>query len=383
MRYLPILLIFILIDEISDNYILTIFSQKTLKWEFIFYCLFLVIQAIASPIQAGYSDFYSRKKSLVIALFCSALSLLVMLFYLQNPLLWLLGLVCLVKAGVGNILPIAWAAIADTQSTNFRFSLGLSTAAIAVGYLLLIIMQRFFVSRMTGIIITFLFAVVIYLCIRKFNDIRDKKNNFEEELNNEKSIVKEIHLIIHDFLKQRRTRKALITFLLWEFSFYIVHMQDVDFEIKEFENITPAMALGYLLGIGILGLSKKSDEKMIQIGYLTSLLAFAPIFFINHLINKVLIIAIPCYFIYSMGAAFLVPSLFSILSKERKSNEQGKIYGLIDSVDTFAFLFSSIFVILCSYLKIKPIFVIIFSFLIILISIHYYVEFKKSDTIVK
>src|SRR5579863_8000522 len=139
--YLPLLLAFIFIDETCSNYILNAFANRTSLLEFSLYVIVLFVSIIASPIQAGYSDFYCRKKSLIISLSCSLLSCILVFFSLKNtfsPLLFLfIGII--IKAALGNTLPLSWAAIADTQNKNFRFSLALSTSAMAFGYFMLII----------------------------------------------------------------------------------------------------------------------------------------------------------------------------------------------------------------------------------------------------
>jgi L-asparagine transporter-like permease len=87
---------------------------------------------------------------------------------------------------------------------------------------------------------------------------------------------------------------------------------------------------------------------------------------------------IPCYFVYSIGSAFLVPSLFSIILKEHKPHEQGKICGLMDSTDTVSFLIAVLFSFYYKKLNLNSIYVVYFSFLIFLISMYTYYKFKKS-----
>lgn len=385
-RYLPLLLSFIFIDETCDNYLLNAVSNHSNLIEFILYAIFLLTSIVASPIQAGYSDFYCRKKSLIISLSCSLISSVLIFLSFQNvsmPFLFIF-LALLLKAGLGNTLPLSWAAIADTQTKNFRFSLGLSTSAMAFGYLMLIAIKTFFENHSTFVIVI-LFLTLIYFCVYFFKDIRDKKElpSYENSMKNSihkfsflASIKNEISLIVNNFLKDSRTRKALTAFFFWEVSFYSALIADIDMKIKGFNDLSLSMLIGYLIGVAYLKFSNKSDEQMIKIGYVISIASLAPILVLNYVFD-IRILMLCAYFIYSLAAAFLAPSLFSILSGERKPHEQGKIYGLIDSTDTIAFLIASIYLIIYNSLQLSQIFLVIFSLTAFLISLIPYAKFKK------
>lgn len=385
--YLPLLLSFILIDEVSNNYIYNVFSTYSGIKVFLLYSSFLLVQIIGSPIQAGYSDFYCRKKSLIISLSSSFLSIILTVLSIINSYfaLPLLALVILTKGGLGNNLPLSWAGIADTQTRNFRFSLGLSTAAMALGYFILVLISDFFNGMQAAFIMSIIFIILIYSCIKKFKDIRDMQT---KDIFNERSIrisflgaiVMEIKLLINNFLKIRRTRKALLAFMLWEISFYTALIVDADLQIKDFKNLSISILIGYLFGVLILKFSsRKSDHEMIKIGYILSIISLIPIFLLSPFITTK-ILMMPCYFVYSLAAAFLAPSLFSILSKERAIHEQGKIYGLIDSTDTVAFLIATLSVMLYNFLKVEPIYLFSFSLLMFIVSWVPYAEFKKTKS---
>ncbi len=189
--------------------------------------------------------------------------------------------------------------------------------------------------------------------------------------------------IIKDkFLKSRRLQLGLFgTFLLIEISFYSTHALGVDLLINNFKIVTFSMILGYLVGIGILRFCKnESDENMIKAGFKISIFSFAPLFLYALLfsINNLEWIITICYFLYSIGIAFIVPSLFSILSIERDPHEQGKIYGLIDSTDTIALLIAIFAGIIYNYLKLNQITIVLFSFITIVVSTYFYAKFAKT-----
>jgi MFS family permease len=377
-KFLLPLLFFILMDEVCNNFIFNQFLRFTHKNEIIFSIIFLLLQIVISPIQAGYSDFYCRKKSLIISLFASSLSVFcvyisALYFY---PILFL-SIAILIKGFFGNTLPLAWAALADTQTRNFRFSLGLSTSAIAFGYLTLIFIGNSIPELKSNLLILFIFLLLTLLCTLFFVDIRDKSNN-EKFKNQNKSIIREIKLIINDFLKNGKTIKALATFLFWELSFYSTHFLDVDLKLQKFRFLTLSMASGYVVGVVFLKFLNKNNFDMIKIGYYISTFSPIPVFICYYCFEDLKILMIPCYFLYSLGFAFLVPSLFSILSMERSSHEQGKIYGLIDSTDTIAFLLASIAAMSYDFFHFSPIYILGFSFIVFLISWLPYAKFKKD-----
>lgn len=401
--YLILLLVGILLDEILDNYFLGIFGTRPMPQKAVLYGFFLLVQVVMSPLQAGFSDFYCRKRSLIASLGCSAISLILMIFYFKMVFLQTLALpiAALIKAAMGNTLPLAWAGIADTRKQNYRFSLGLSTSVIAVGYLVIIIMDAIFKEQQSLFIILFLFLCLILIFHKKFFDLIDRKSQREavsheiglyntEKKGNIKYFFKLLFLdyksIWKNFLKCKRFRTGLFgVFFLVEISFYSMHALGVDLSIKGFTDVTILMIAGYICGVCMLRYYKdKSDEFLINKGYKISIVSFLPIFILNHFFTSSQLqwMIAPCYFIYSFGVAFIVPSLFSSLSRERKVHEQGKIYGLIDSTDTIALFLALIIGILYSYVK-KNIFIIYFSFFIFLISRLCYARFnrtKKSES---
>ena len=328
-KYLPLLLFFILVDETCNNYIFNLFSYETWLYQFALYVSFLIFQIIAAPIQAGYSDFYCRRKSLIFSLLVSAFSLGLACFVDKHMALSMLLLpsVILLKGLFGNTLPLSWAAIADTQTRNFRFSLGLSTSAIALGYLVLILIERFFHDAIVGVIVISLYVFLIALCIKFFKDVRDRDSGENKPASGgfSSNIKNEMLLIFNNYLKSNRIRKALLAFLFWEFSFYTAHILDVDLKLKAFHNLTITMVFGYLSGVILLKFLKLSSKKLIRVGYLISVVGPLPMFILSPVIGHENIFIIPCYFFYSLRFAFLVPSLFSMLSAERRSHEQEKI----------------------------------------------------------
>ena len=386
--YLPLLLSFLFVDEICNNYILEIFSQYSATKVFFLYVIFLLTQIIAAPIQSGFSDRYCRRKSLLVSLSFSIISIIIILVS-SNVYFSILSffLIILAKGGFGNTLPMSLAGIADTKSPNTRFSMGLATAAMAAGYLVLLIFRMTLKQSILPYVLIVLFIVVVYVGVKYFFDVRDKDSKTTSVSSNEpkwKIALKEFRLVLEEpkliknEFKKPRPRWAIYTFLFWEISQYSIHMLNVDLQINRFSHLTTSMASGYLVGIIFLKiLHKVSDSKMIRIGYLISLFSVLPFYFLLPFFDDTKIVMMICYFFFNLGAVFLAPSLFSILARERQSHEQGKIFGLLESTDTIAFLLSAIVTILYNSSKLPTVFIVSFSILILIFSWFVFSRFER------
>jgi MFS family permease len=138
-RYLPILVFCILANVVGDNSILRMFNTQKPLIALILSTGMIGLQILSAPIQAGFSDFYCRKKSLIVSLTFSCLGLIILVFFKSRNLLSIFPLiVVLVMNGMfGNTIPLAWGALADTQKKNLRFSLALTTGAYSIAYMVL------------------------------------------------------------------------------------------------------------------------------------------------------------------------------------------------------------------------------------------------------
>jgi MFS family permease len=391
--YIPAIFSFILFDEICSSYIFQVFNSQDNRQELFLFVGYLLIEMIASPIQAGFSDFYCRKKSLVVSLSFSLLSMILIFMYSSTSghSAWILLLVILAKAGLGNNLPLSWAAIADTHTTknNFRFSLAFSTTAIAIAFLVLAGLNRLFSQPGSNIVLICAFFFLTLFCMKNFSDIRDRsKDPAHWNPGSEKRhlshafrlIWGEIGMIVKE-LRHRHLSGALLAFLLWQISFYSVNALDVDLKVKQFSNLTTTMMFGYLIGVGILRFFPTvQDIKMVRFGYYICVGSVIPFLILYYFIESTRTLLLICYFFYNLGTAFMPASLFSILSKKKSFHEQGKIYGLIDSANTLAFLLSSIVAIVYNSFKINQIVIVSFSLIVFLIS---WIPYRRFEQIVK
>jgi len=351
--------------------------------------MFLLTVIIFSPIQAGFSDRYCRKKSVIVSLSLSAFSVMIILWS-QNTYfsIFALFLIIFSKGVVGNTQPISLAGVADRKLNNIRFSMALCTGAMAAGYLVLIIFQKLLSETQASLTLLILFALIIILCILFFRDIRDKEGKTLETtptsstynlLKQEVKLVLQETILVKEELKSKRLQKALLIFAFWEISQYSVHCLNIDLRIGKFSNLTTAMVLGYLIGLFILSFFKKSsDYSTIRIGYAICLLSVVPFFILDPFLDNGKPLLLGCYFFYNLGTVFLAPSLFSILAGEKPSHEQGKIFGLLDSTDTIAFLIATCVAIAYFSLDLPDAFITAFSSIILFLSWFIFKSFECS-----
>lgn len=344
----------------------------------------LLLQIVATPIQAGFSDFYCRKKSLIIALSASLVSVCFVTIYDMQILYWtpILIMVNFIKGCLGNTTSLAWAAIGDTQKGNFRISFALSTAMFAVAYIFLFYAKTVFSGNSLNLVIIGIFVILIFVCIKFFDDVRDKHHRIGTRdhlrLSLKQLIKRELILLVKEVIK-KGTRRALLAFFFWEVSIYTILVATLDLGAINFWQLPAWMWFGYLVGVWALKqMSHLSDVKLLKYGYWVSFLSLVPYFFIfNNEKYGIYILAL-CYFCHTLGNALLSPTLFAILSKTRKSHEQGKTYGLVDSVDTIALLIASISVIISKNYNLPTVWIVLYSFITFSVSWIFYDDIRQQ-----
>ena len=371
LKTLTLLLIAIGLDEAYNSSIIESsgnFSQLT---KALISTLLFGAQVIFSPIQAGISDFRSRKKGLIIAFFVTSISLSLLLCDSKSRyfISFLIIAACLKGIG-GNIIPISRAVLADSIKHNFRFAIGLTTSSIAAGYIFIAVISQFFNSFYVPmeLLITTLVVLILILIffLDRFDSIAQVANR---SLRIE--IIENVKSIYEDFLKDKIFFMSSLSYYFWEVSFYLVFIKDVELRSKNFENFSIPMCVGYLLGVLSLKLINKwHDQHVLRFGYRISTVSVITIFIASIFgVQYSYYVSILAYVVFSFGYGFFIPCLFSMISKVRQPHEQGKIYGLIDSVDTIAFATALLFGVFI--LNFKLIMVISFLFLIIGILIYH------------
>lgn len=380
-RFLALILLFVAFDVLSENYIAGSFNTESPTREFFLFFGLLCLQIFISPIQAGISDLYGRKISLIISISFTLLSLIFSFIYHLQILAFLpvLILIYLSKGIFGNTVPISWAAVGDIEGKDLRFSFALATASYAIGYLVLIFLNKFLSDTHSTLILIISLCFVLFLCIKFFFDLKDIKF---KDINHQKvpffqTLYREIALITKD-IKNTSNQYIFLAWILWEISIYAILVLYADFANYESSLIEILMMIGYLCGTySMKFLTHIEDSRMIRIGYKISLASLVPYFALVYFVEHIHVVLAICYFFHAIGNALLSPTLFSIISKRRQAHERGKIYGLAESGDTLAFLVSVIAIMVYKFLDVNIFFLVTFSFITVLVSWIPYRQFEK------
>ena len=327
---------------------------------------FLVLQILFASIQSGLSDFFGRKKSLILSFSVSVFSLLCAYIYTHLQVFFGLFLILALasKALWGNTIPISFAAISDTQGKNYRRSFALASSTYSFAFITLIIINSFTIDNNTLMLVPALILLVsLITCVYAFKDDSDKTAHIPKNVDfihhTDRNIfsklcklgIREISLLTKE-ISRPLTRSGLLAYLLWEISMYSIIISQIDLSPGPSQDTTLAMMIGYLVGVFILQTkrcNKISDRKMINLGYYLSFFSLIPYFFLMSFMQSQRLLIGACYTLHALGNAFLSPTILSILAKNRSTHDQGKILGLAESADTAAFLLSTIFVMLYTY----------------------------------
>jgi MFS family permease len=384
-NYIFIVIIAIIADVVSTNFISKMF--ETAPSSFFLITQMFVLQIFFAPVQSGFSD-YCRKTSLITALSCSFLSILPIFaacFFLKLPVVFIFILVeigLVVESCLGNIIPIAWSALADHQKENIRFFLALTVAAYAIGFMILAFSNSHIPSTSFNnpnpwqvLIPLFLLGISIAFVFLWYHDKKHPLRTYRKEI----GFFAHIHSEHADFLKEMHrpaTYLGVISYLLWASSQYITLILLVESQIYSASVLK--MMYGGFAGVIILYLFKKtSDEKMIKAAFIITVYSFLLFFALNPITNnKSIVLSISCFF-NTMANVILSSTILTLFSKERPLREQGKGFGLIVSADSIGYLIGVFSAKEFSLINPDIERVMLFSFIVFLISWPFYLAYER------
>lgn len=327
------LLFLIFLDQYALTAIYTMNPRHGEMWPI--YVL-LVCQVICSPIQSGFSDNYCRKKSLILAVISTFVSVFFLKFGVEYSFSFYL-IAILLKGILGNIFPLALAGIADvTLKNKFRFALALAICIMAFGNWSTLIFSTkisgdFF--YLSSVLLSIFGMIVLTFFFQDIEDDKKRNRNFREEFFSD--FVKECRLIAA-IVRKPVFFWGLIAFFFSEAAFYQIFLR-ADTQINPFLKPLPyEFGIGNILGTIFIAFLKMSNKKMIVYSVLVS--------FLSLVVSIVLLwFGMSSGFIlglffggFSFGISFFYPALFSGLSHEKGIHDQGKLYGLLDSYDSLA-----------------------------------------------
>jgi len=327
-----LLLFFVFIGELGLAAIVYLASAITPKFALAVFFSVYFLQFITSSVQGGISDYSLRKKSLLIAFNAVLIGQLFFLLAFKNDFM-LVGAIFFYGV-FGNITPIARAALADTELQNdFRFSIGLSSIAIALGWAFMAFASYYVEPFIICILVTALCFACNFL-VRYIKDPEDKiiQKSFS---------IKDEVAVIRSLFKHSEIVWGLLGYFMVEIAFYQIFASNkglVDDPLVRFIVIT--WVFGYILGVILQQYIFCEDKKNAGVIWGTFISIFSMIFLIIftifHIESKLFFTFINI--LYSLGFGFFIPCIFSIVSQRYELHLQGKIYVLVDAVDSLALI---------------------------------------------
>ncbi len=327
-----LLLFFVFVGELGLAAVVYLASAITKEYAVAVFFAVYFLQFITSTIQGGVSDYSLRKKSLLAAFNAVLIGQIFFLLAFRHHFM-LIGAIAL-YGFLGNITPIARAALADTELRgNFRLSVGLSTIAIALGWVLMAFASYYMPSLIGCILVTVLCFACNFL-VRYIKDPEDKP------IPKPFSVKNEI-FIIASLFKHSEIIWGLCGYFIAEIAFYQIFARGKgQVNDPQVRFIVTTWVMGYVLGAVLQHfIFHKGKEKSgivwggcISVTAMLSLIIFT-IFGVK---SKTLLAITNSSF--ALGFGFFIPCIFSIVSQRYKPHLQGKIYGLVDAVDSLALM---------------------------------------------
>lgn len=326
-----ILLFLVFIGEVGLAAIVYLAENFTEYPSAIFFSVYF-LQFISCSVQAGISDHGCRKTSLVFGL--SAICLAQIFFLLAFKYSWMIIFTILLYGFFGNITPIARAGLNDTRlKNNFRLSIGLSTVAIALGWVLTMFTAYYLPGFVACLIVTSLcaFSIFIAFFIKDSADYATKKISF--------SFTEEI-ASIYSLIKHKSMAWCLLGYFFAEVAFYQIFIRgEGHLDDSEVRLMIYTWVFGYCIGVFLQKIFIRRNEKLgVLVGSIFSLVTMVLLTIFAFFDFKNLYAITMINMLFSCGFGFFIPCLFSMISKKYGFHLQGKLYGLIDAVDSLAII---------------------------------------------
>lgn len=325
-----LLLFFIFVGELGLAAIVYLASAITEEYAVAVFFAVYFLQFITSTIQGGISDHSLRKKSLIVAFNAVLIGQIFFLLAFKHHFM-LIGAIAL-YGFLGNITPIARAALADTElRDNFRLSVGLSTIAIAVGWVLMAF-AAYYMQPFIGCILVTVLCFACNFFVRYIKDPKDKPFYEPFSIRNELSVITSL-------FKHPEIYWGLGGYFIAEVAFYQIFARGKgQVHDPQVRFIVTTWVAGYILGAVLQHFifRARKEKAGIMWGSCISIAAmlFLIIFTTFDVENRILLALANASFAFGFG--FFIPCVFSIVSQRYKPHLQGKIYGLIDSIDSLA-----------------------------------------------
>ncbi len=301
--------------------------------------IFLVTSIPCALFFASLSDFHCRRNIMIFTLAFLLISGIFLLIFQETNNVWIAYAALACKATGGNVTPIALAALATIISPKkFTISLAIAICAYSVGSWTPIFLRS---SKNLTIVVVGLIALCSFIAFKWFKEQKFDGFKFKNNTLHLRSFFnfafKDLKLICL-FCVNRAVILVLLGFICSEIAFYQLLLRgEILVQDYFYSSLALKVGLGYYVGTGILYLLQKKDVQdmyCVKIGLLMAIFSTVALSFVNYFKVDNTFICDIFILSFSSGFALLTPTMFSMLSKVSKLDEQGKIYGLLDAADT-------------------------------------------------
>lgn len=339
-RIFLMVLLAIVADQVVESVILEAVSP--LKFSFgKITNIFLLSTMPFALILAAWSDFHCRRKTMIFALLSLSISAILITLFKGYNNLWVLYTSLIFKGIGGNVTPVALASLATiVPKRKFTIFLAIAICAYSVGLWVPIYLHSFKNLPFTATFLSLICTLFVFLWFResKFDDFQLQKNT--ASLRKFFSFLKKDLVAIALFAVGVTVILALLGFLASEISYYQILLRGEVLGVNPFySNISIKMAVGYYVGTILLIIFLKnniSDSRCLSVGILCSILSLLSSSLLSTFGVTSSTLFNLLFAFFSIGSGLLTPCIFSILSKVCHADEQGKIYGFLDTIDTLA-----------------------------------------------
>lgn len=335
-----LLLFLILIRDITFASTLAV-AQKISPHYGLYIIIFYILQILASPFQAAYSDRSCRKRSLLFAFIVITVGhLFLFCAYEFNMPIYLL--ICVLINGLfGNVFPIAVAGLMDINYlNNTKRCMTFVSAALAIAWLSYVygviymgLLPFFWLS--TGMC---LFSVI--LCYFFFEDKRDRdpskgRINFIRE-----------YVSIRRMSTEKFFMLAMKFYLFSEITYYGLFYFHINEDAKNFILIVSTYACGYIVGNLIINYAKVSLKKGIILGFIITIISSLSLIVFDSLghFKHSFAIFIALETLFSLGYGIFDPCFYAFVGETQLVHRRGKAFGIVDSIDNFSEGIVSLFI---------------------------------------
>lgn len=342
---------------------------------------FLLATMPFALILATWSDFHCRRKTMIFALISLSFSALIIPFYKEVNNVWIVYASLAFKGIGGNVTPVALASLATiVPSKKFTLYLAIAICAYSLGLWVPIYLHSFYYLPVIAALLACIGTIVVIKWFKEseFDDFKFQ-NNTASLRKFFKFFGKDVLSIVL-FAVGATVMLALFSFLASEVSYYQILLRgEVLGDSPFYSDLSLKMGISYYIGTYFLYLFLKKNisvSRILIVGILSALISILFSSILSSIGVRNWWVFDILFSFFSIGFALLTPTLFSILSKSRKKDEQGKIYGFLDTFDTLAAYIGVKYIVLTKNISFNN--VLWLSFIIIFVSAVFVFAFIRD-----